>query len=174
MKITTERNENKLTLFTHTYLRYRQKMIAYIKNISGREAAYAEDIFQQIFLKLWENDTSLNQIKSIENYLFASVRNSLSNERKRMQVWEKYSIWAEQMQDCIPIDEQHEVRQAQLLFTQAIGQLSPRAQQAFMLRCEGLSYIEIAKQMQVSKSVVKQHLARAKKQLRSIISSRLN
>ena len=49
-----------------------------------RDSLEAEDIVQDVFLKIWENAERLELTSSIQHYLFASVRNGCLNYLKSL------------------------------------------------------------------------------------------
>src|SRR4051794_37989014 len=47
------------------------------------DRSHAEDLVQNIFLKLWEQRSELPRIRDFRNYLFVAVRNEFLKHKKR-------------------------------------------------------------------------------------------
>src|SRR5688500_3096063 len=74
--------------FIETYDRYWYKLFlsSYRRT---RNKAVAEEIVQNLFLKLWEKRSTLS-IGQLENYLFSSIRNATIDFLNRQMVADKY------------------------------------------------------------------------------------
>ncbi len=72
-------------LFREYYRSLRAYAYRYVNDLFA-----AEDIVQDVFLKLWEKRDMLNQIGSIRSYLFSSVFNAVCNFTKHKKVEESH------------------------------------------------------------------------------------
>jgi RNA polymerase sigma-70 factor (ECF subfamily) len=124
----------------------------------------AENIVQNIFVKLWENRTEYN-IKNLKGYLSVAVRNSCHNEFKRIHHEKEYeknfdsssTIGIMKFSDSLVMDK----------INQVINQLPEQRQRIFKLnRLEGLKYREIAQKLNISPKTVEIQMGKALKFLR--------
>ncbi|HEY5407356.1 MAG TPA: RNA polymerase sigma-70 factor [Ginsengibacter sp.] len=124
----------------------------------------AEEIVQDVFLKLWFQRKNLTEIRSLESWLFTLTRNLTFNCLKKIayewtarEKWIKQNNISENTADNKILDTEY--RQ---LIQKAISTLSPQQQQVYKLaKEEGLSYEVIGRQLSISPLTVKTHMSRA-------------
>ena len=128
----------------------------------------AEEILQEIFLKLWTNRIQLPEVQNIGTYIFVMVKNrtldhlrKIANESRLFnEVW--HTISEEQ-----ELSGLLDVKDSMRLIEKAVGQLSPQKQKIFYLsRSEGLSHRQIAEKCSLSESTVKNHLVETLRHIR--------
>ncbi len=144
-------------------------ILTYIKN-SHR----AEELTQDIFVKIWSNRHHLPQIENFQAYLFTMVRNiTISAFRQKMISWEEAPKDELESSALSPAGEL-EYRQLSDLLMKGIDRLPQRRKQVFcMSRLEGKSHEEIARALNVSKSAVNQHIVEALLFLRAYLGNRM-
>ncbi|HLY70217.1 MAG TPA: sigma factor-like helix-turn-helix DNA-binding protein, partial [Puia sp.] len=108
----------------------------------------------------------IDRIHSLENYLFFMVKNRLINDRaKKERVKKHCACIMEQFTESTPDDIGF--REIERDYKAAVSELSPRTRQTYLLKNQGQLKIQaIAKEMNISQSVVKQHLGNAQKRIR--------
>jgi len=130
--------------------------------------ATAENMVQDVFLKLWQNRHNLVITTSLVHYLFRSVRNHSLNHLEKNRVRTGYlRMQLEKTQD----DEDFSAFYPEIGLLEkiesAICALPPKRQEIFRLaREEGLRYREIADQLNLSVKTVEAQMTLALKQLR--------
>jgi RNA polymerase sigma-70 factor (family 1) len=125
-----------------------------------RSRNVAEEIAQDIFLKIWETRRSLGQVKYFKLYLWKISRNHAINQlRKTMREIRHQRSWARD-QDAGSIHAIADGEGSYLaLLDRAIDSLPPRRKQVYLLhRYQGLTYQEIALRLGISKETVKTHI----------------
>lgn len=133
-----------------------------------RELPIAENIIQDVFLKLWQNRHDLIITTSLVHYLFRSVRNHSLNHLDKNKVRSEYlkkQIEGEPNYD----DFSAFYPEIGLLdkIEAAIRALPAKRQEIFRLaREEGLKYREIADRLNLSVKTVEAQMTLALKQLR--------
>lgn len=139
----------------------------YVKSIPA-----AEEIVQDVFLKLWTKRKTLQSIQSLESWLFIVTKNHTFNLLKK-QASELHAKdkWAAQ---AVIIDDTLESKvissDYQRLFNQAILRLPPQQQKIYRLAKEqGMSYEAIGSELALSPLTVKTHMARALAALRIVM-----
>jgi len=130
----------------------------------------AEEIVQDLFLKLWSRRGSLGEIDSVKTYLFRAARNTALNHLRRRKLEHE---WLEKEGTTITEERSHEgdeaVTESEVAeaVRAAVDRLPPRCREVFMLsRDGGLTYGEIAKSLGISIKTVETQMGRALKALR--------
>jgi RNA polymerase sigma-70 factor (ECF subfamily) len=136
-----------------------------------RELPTAENIVQDVFLKLWQTRHELVITTSLVHYLFRSVRNHCLNHLDKIKVRTEYL----RIQMARTEDEEDftafypEIGLLEKIET-AIRALPEKRQEIFRLaREEGLKYREIADQLNLSVKTVEAQMTLALKQLRDAL-----
>lgn len=134
----------------------------------------AEEIVQDIFVKLWVTRETLTRLHSFRSFLLIVTRNHVFNAIKKM-VREKHKEWEWQQEVNQTTGE--EADDAELLFglmEEAVKLLPPQQQKAWTLcRQMGLKYEQAATEMQVSKDAVKKYLQYANASIKKYMSEKL-
>lgn len=149
--------------FATLFDRYQSKVFSISWKLTGVRAA-AEDVVQEVFLKLWNNKEKLPAIENFNAYLNKVISNHIFNTVRKVayeHTWLKEMLAREFSNSS---DTQHAVNYNELLnlFHKAIAQLPPQQRKVYQLsREEGLKYDEIAGQLQIARSTVKSHMIEA-------------
>ena len=138
----------------------------------------AEEIVQEVFVKIWESRNKIDAYSSFESFLFTIAYNTTISLLRKRTSEKKYLEHLQSLQhpDDLPdlIDEIHfnELNErVQLL----LNELTPRQKEIYHLsREEGLSHDEIAKKLDISVNTVKKHMANTLAFLKSQIDSNLS
>lgn len=128
----------------------------------------AEDIVQEVFVKLWTGRNHSAEISSLKDYLFVSTRNSSlnhirsdkrqMNRLRKMEQEEEENIWPYVVEE-----------ETSRLLLEAIAQLPARSAEVMRLSLEGLSLEKIAGQMNISVNTVKSLKYEAIRKLRNLL-----
>ncbi|HWW39933.1 RNA polymerase sigma-70 factor [Pedobacter sp.] len=153
--------------FTAFYSSNFQKLIIisdrYVKNVHA-----AEEIVQDMFVKIWEEKELLLNVNAVKPYLYRSVVNASINFVNRQKNIEKHHLKiAENLstEDIDLLDEQNELL---VLLYKEIELLPVKCQEVFKLsRLEGLKYREIAVRLNISERTVENHMGHALRTLRA-------
>ncbi len=128
----------------------------------------AEEITQEIFLKLWEKRTSLHIRTSIKNYLFRAVKNHCLNQIQHRRVKKQYirTLQDHPQRNPNPSDFLLEPWLAEEI-ENAIHAMPEKRKEIFRLsREEGQTYKEIADKLHLSVKTVEAQMGLALKNLR--------
>ena len=149
---------------------YYDSLFDYAKNLS-RDAYRADDIVQNVFIRVWENRGNLKKILTLKPYLFKSVYNefiTLNHKDVATTALEKKYI--EEMDAYLTQEDGDRFERLMDLVKREIDQLPPKCRETFLLsRSEGLSYVEIAQYLKVSQKTVEHHMSNAFRILREKI-----
>lgn len=146
-------------------------------NIYSQALAYlkssysAQDVVQEVFIKVWEKRKGLADIDRFDSFLFIIARNHIISElRKRIMLPVNDDLEKTLKEENNTPDKMLSLKQSHEIVARAIDLLPTQQKSAFLLsRDEGLSYEEIAIRMQLSKETVKKHIGRALNFLRTYI-----
>ncbi len=162
--------------------RHQHAVIGTVAKMLGN-AAEAEDIAQQVFLRIWKNAKRYRPEAKFTTYLFTITRNLVFNETRRRSRKKEVSAdereeFSHQLIEANP-DRQPDAELLQAELQQAVDDAIaalPEAQRMAVVlrRYEQLSYEEIAGVLKLSVSAVKSLLFRARTTLRESLSGYLN
>ncbi len=133
-----------------------------------RNQAEAEEIVQDIFVRLWENRKRIVIATSVKNYLFRSVKNRSLNFLQHKKIETRYAeeLLSEAEQNT-PDDTGFIESELLHKIEESIKSMPEKRQEIFRLsREEGLKYREIAEKLDISIKTVETHMGLAIKTLR--------
>ena len=136
-----------------------------------RSPDLAEELVQDVFLKLWSKREQLAEIETFRTYLFRAARNTALNYLRRVKLERRWQ--EEQGTDTDPpasfaADEETAEQEVAAAVQEAIKKLPPRCREIFLLsRDGGLTYAEIARSLDISVKTVETQMGRALKSLRA-------
>ena len=147
--------------------KYYPTFFAFIKGMT-KETAVAEDIAQNIFMKVWLNREKLDAAKSIRNYLFVLAKHEIYNyfrTKSRTFTTLKEAIAQTESKGGGNLPSRNEIEEKLDLAETAeqveiiVGKMPPQRQQIFrMSRFEHMPSREIAEQLDISESTVRKHM----------------
>jgi RNA polymerase sigma-70 factor (ECF subfamily) len=130
--------------------------LAYLKS-----SHIAQELTQDVFLKVWTNRSKLAEVNNFSGYLFVMTRNEIISQlrKKESEAIEPGDVLEEG--EWIP-DRQMEYKQSYATILKGIELLPPARQNVFkMSRLEGKTYDEIAMEMNISRNGVKDHVVKS-------------
>ena len=143
----------------------------------------AEDIAQQVFLRLWKSAGRYKPTAKFTTFLFTITRNLVFNETRRksrrgeQSLEEQADNWHQQFQEKGHTQPDAQMVQSELRETvnRAIASLPRKQRMAVILRrYENMPYEDIADILGISVSAVKSQLFRARATLRQILGQFLD
>lgn len=139
-------------------------------------AAEAEEIAQDVLLRLWRSRARLRSHSSLRSYLYRSARNAAINHRRRAALESQHSDVAHfPVAASVPTDERLRLRILGEAATAAMRDLPERCRLIFDLsRRRHLSHAEIAEALDISPRTVETQIGRALKLLRSRLAPLLD
>src|SRR5689334_9507875 len=160
--------------FRQLFMRYHQWLISHIFRLTD-SMTQAEEVAQDVFLKLWMNREVLAGIHKFKPYLFVLSRNHAVNvlkatikDRMRRQEWEKEHTLQ-------PLNNEEEPTATRYtLLDEAIDQLPEQQRKVYLLsRYERLTYSEISGRMNISRETVKKYLQKATASITAFIKKKI-
>ena len=134
-----------------------------------KDEELAEDVVQEVFIKVWDKRIELASIENIDAYCFRMVRN-LSIDKTRLKHYKTTDLaGAYKLENELPTPDKHlEISNTMDLVKKWIEDLPASQKTVLQLRdFEGLSYQEISDMLEMPLNQVKVYLFRARQYLRS-------
>jgi RNA polymerase sigma-70 factor (ECF subfamily) len=127
----------------------------------------AEDVVQEMFVKLWESRATLSIDRSVNSYLYRAVRNTCLNYLKHQQVKQEHLLHVERSDSATHEDPLSELELQQRI-DKILDGLPTECRRVFELsRSEGLKYKEIAEKLSISVKTVENQMGKALKRFRT-------
>lgn len=132
----------------------------------------AEEIVQEVFLKLWKSGKSLVAIKDLDHYLFILSRNQAFDQLRRQETYAKhtgtftadYDDRTNNTEETVFLDETRRILDA------GVSKLPPQQKRVYQLcHQQGLKYEEAAAQLKLSPQTVHRHMKLALRFLRNYL-----
>ncbi len=154
--------------FNRLFFKYYASLCSYVATIVTDSSA-AEDIVQDLFIKLWSDRKKIVIYKDIKHYLFRAAKNSAMNflraEKNRKRAM--YNLEILKLPEETEDSNQEEFLQK---LEECIDQLPERSKEVLLLsRFEGLKQKEIAEQLNISVKTIKNQLWKSLKYLKSCL-----
>jgi RNA polymerase sigma-70 factor, ECF subfamily len=134
-----------------------------------KDYALAEDIVQNVFVKVWQDYDKLRHISNMKSYLNTAVRNSSLNylrDQKPVLADDSFfeSLVEEEQTDS---DMERNEDDLENKIHKAVDNLPEKWKEAFILsKYNNLKYYEIAKKMKISDKTVEKYISKALSLLR--------
>jgi len=166
--------EGNIVAFDSIYEQYCKRLYAFVIRYVKQESD-AEEIVQEVFIKIWENRNKIDIYSSFESYLFTITYNSaISLLRKRVHE-KKYLEHVKSLQEVNVASELTDdlyFKELNSKLQSLLLDLTPRQREIFHLsREEGLTHDEIAKKLGISANTVKNHIVSVLNFLKSNIDN---
>ncbi len=168
--------------FEELVTRHQHAVVGTVAKMLGNPSG-AEDISQQVFLRLWKSAPRYKATAKFTTYLFTITRNLVFNETRRksrrneQSLQEQEDDWHQQfpVEGHTRPDEQILQSELQKAVDEAVASLPEKQRMAVVLRrYENMPYEEIADVLGLSVSAVKSQLFRARSSLREALKSFLD
>lgn len=162
--------------FSDIYINYYSKLTRFAKEYVGITED-AENIVQDVFVRIWERQDTIHLIDNVNAYLFKLVKNKCLDYLKGRLSAEKHN---KTMQNTFEIEMNLKIqsldrfdeafvfeKSMEEVVTEAIDSLPPKCREIFLLsRMEGLKYREISERFNISVNTVENQMSIALKKLR--------
>ena len=153
---------------------YHHELCVYARSLS-RDIYLAEDIVQNVFLKLWEKRDKLNPNFSVKGFLYRSVHNEFIDQyRKKMTLSAIEERYYSRFKTIVMKEDTIEILNLIALVKEEIQHLPPKCKEMFLLsKQEGLTNIGIAQYLKISMKAVERQMTRAFSIIREKIGDEL-
>jgi len=168
--------------FHNLYKEYYSALCTYATNFTG-DKQVAEEVVQDVFIKIWELGDSLSINTSISSYLYTSVKNSCLNHLKHLQVVNRFNeYYTRKFQDAQDLyyisqetgDSLMIARELEDRIMKEIEALPDQCKKIFrMSRFEDMKHQEIADKLGVTINTVHRQTSIALERLKRIVAKSL-
>lgn len=157
--------------FNVLYKAYSRPLFLRVVNMIKSEDD-AQEIIQELFIKLWQNRDTIDTIKSFQSYIFTIANNLVYNYLRKIShnqaLIQKLLLNA--ADHYLDGQELLENKEAAEIFQKAINQLTPQCKQVFQLcKIDGKSHKEVAELMGISMPTVNSHMTNAVRSIKEYI-----
>jgi RNA polymerase sigma-70 factor (family 1) len=162
------------TAFTQIYSHYHPGVYPYVLKLV-KVPQLAEDIVQDVFLKIWEARGQLPQVKNFPGYLFTVARNHTLNilrsiARSNHALAALIRHFQEQRVDDAILNNDY-----RRFIEHALQRIPERSREIFRkCRDQAMTYEEVAVEMGISRNAVKKHMVKAIRILKDATRGELN
>jgi len=174
--------------FTELVANYQDRIVGIFCHLLGNQEA-AEDLAQEVFLRIYRSRASYEPKAKFSTWLFRIANNLASNSRRNKGRRKEVAL---SPQDSGPLGIRPEeqllmeksgmmptrqvgLKETQAVVRQALETLNERQQMAVLLhKFEGMSYADIGTAMKLSEAAVKSLLSRARENLRVQLEKHIN
>ena len=130
----------------------------------------AEDIVQEIFVRIWETRSTLNITGSVKSYLFIAVKNRSLNKMESETTRREYSNFYRIHQNDEVSHSELELEEFREHLFRCIQKLPPRCKDVFVeSRFKEMKQDQIAEKMHISLKTVKAQVGKALRFLQSCL-----
>lgn len=159
--------------FEKIYLLYSKRLFGNLLKLVKSESI-AQEILQEVFLKVWDNRRFIDTEKSFRSYLFKIAENKTydffrkaARDHKLQQLLLAAATEGYEHIESLIVNKENN-----RLLQQAIEALPPQRQQVFRLcKLEGKSYEEVSRLLGISTSTISDHIVKASRAVREFIAT---
>jgi RNA polymerase sigma-70 factor (family 1) len=136
-----------------------------------KDAGVAEEIVNDVFVRLWELADTIQIESSLKAYIYRSVINRSLNELDKTKRDQQNQVeFSRRPEDRVEIKAMED-NELKIKLYKAVDQLPEQCRKVFtMSRFEGLKQQEIADRLDISIKTVKNHITHALKQLSKVLA----
>lgn len=149
--------------FAELFRRYDRRIYPFALKMI-KNPVLAQEITQEIFIKIWRYRETLSAIDQPESYILTiAARHTLDQIKKRLnenRMLQRFSAGLSSTHN--DPEELLLLKDTEDLIQQAVDQLPPQQKSVYLLsRRQGMSYEEIGRELNISPNTVRNHLVKA-------------
>lgn len=163
---------NELAAFKQLYAHYKIRVFNFsYKHLRSREDA--EEVVQDVFIKIWNVRHGINEELSFTAYLYKIAKNQILNKiRKKVGEPAGYSSIHPYLSKDNSTENGIIYNDLQKLVEEAIKKMPPQRKLIYILsRIEGLTYQQIAEKLSISPKTVEIHMSKALKDIKEMLQA---
>jgi len=157
--------------FTILYYRYGQQLHAHLLRMV-RSEEIAREVFQDVFMKIWEQRQRLDPEKCFGAFVYRIAENKVYDHFRKLarekRMSDDLALWFASSHT----DTENELvyQENYRLLHNGIGMLPIRKQVYLLCKIEGRSYEEVAALLEISMATVNDHIVKANRYLKNYLS----
>lgn len=159
--------------FRELFDRYARKLFHFAQSYL-KDSCEAEEIVQEVFIRIWSVREQLTDEKSFDSYIFTIAKNAILNTIRKSKSEEAFRTWAVMHPgQNVLLDDELDFNELQRAYRVSVEKLSPKRRVVFELsRDAGLSNAEIAGQLGISVKTVENQMTAAISEIRKHLGAR--
>ena len=166
--------ENQIIEFTILFNRYKKRVYNYALKMLNDQMR-ADDIVQDVFIKLYENLDHIHNKQSIQFWLFKTARNEIfsffRNTKNKKLFTNAMDLEDVEIESSQLLSDEIENKELNKLILNELDNMNEDFREVFILReYSGLSYKEIASLLEIDEELVKSRLYKTRQKLVNKIS----
>jgi len=135
----------------------------------------AEDIVQEVYVKLWGMRNELNKYNSIEALSIRITRNLCLDQLRRRKV-NQNALKAEKLKEesysVTPAEDLEKKEEIELIHTLIAALPEPQRSLVYLRHLEGKEYEEISEMVNMNVNAIRVSISRARKQMREMLEKK--
>ncbi|MDR6763682.1 RNA polymerase sigma-70 factor (ECF subfamily) [Flavobacterium sp. 2755] len=153
---------------------YHHKLCVYANSLV-KNVYNAEDIVQNVFIKVWEQRTRLKPDHALKSFLYKLVYNEFIDlYRKNQSLFSLEKSYHDALNSVIQDEDAESFQRVLNVVNKEIQNLPPKCKEVFILsKKEGLTNIEIAEHLDVSIKTVEAQITKAFSILRLSLNEKI-
>jgi RNA polymerase sigma-70 factor (ECF subfamily) len=162
--------------FREVFKEYYNPLCNFASSITS-DRKMAQDIVQDVFTKLWDKRNELEIKTNEKSYLFQAVKHRAFELLRKRQNEKELDLG--NVEEAIDTEKEIEDLAANFMLKEflynSIRQLPPKCQEIFVLnKINGLTYSEIADDLNISVKTVENQIGKAYRKLRVLMAGKLS
>lgn len=160
--------------FEEVYRKYSLVIYANILRMVRNENV-ADDLLQEVFLKIWEKRAEIDPDNSFKGYLFTCSKFLVLNFLRHISIERQveYYLTSTRTELYTHIEENVFLKETDALLQQTLAKLPSQRQKIYTLcKVERMSYAEVASLLGISTTTVQDHIVKANKYIKEQLTSR--
>lgn len=162
--------EGDMQAFNEVYFRYGQRVFGFLSSVY-KNKELAEDVTQEVFIKIWEKKHSINCNLSFEGYIFTIARNLILDILKKQK---RSAIPTDNLPELSSYEDTERAiyfNELNIQITNVIHELPDGQRKIFkMSRENGMKNEEIAQVLNISRRTVEHQIYRVLQKLKKELS----
>lgn len=155
--------------FKNVFMEYFPRVKYFIAHLVKSDSV-AEELSQDVFMKVWEYRERLGVVESFNSYIYRMAKNAALNYL-RHKYFEEIYLEEYEAPSNLTIEEDLYAREIELLEQLTVNRMPTQRKTVYeMSRKEGLTYDEIATRLGISRKTVENHINLALKDIRKTLS----
>jgi RNA polymerase sigma-70 factor (ECF subfamily) len=159
--------------FEQIYRLYSNRLFGNLVKLLQSETE-AQEILQEVFLKIWQNRAQIDPEKSFRSYLFKIAENKVFDFFRKVALQKRvqHQLLHHSDIDTTMVDKMLMDKENEQLLAKAIDQLPPQRKQVFvMVKLQGKTYKEVGDHLGISVSTISDHIVKATKSIRDYLTN---
>lgn len=161
--------------FEELFKRYSHKVQTFAFKLT-RSNVLAEEILQDVFIKIWTNRKTLASVDHFPSYLYTVTTNHTLNVLKRLALEKTATVvFGREILPTYHDPDADIYMERQKALNRFVSSMPSQQRQVYTLcHQQGLKYEEVAKRLKISRLTVKTHMQQALRAIRSHFSIAAN